>query len=220
MKKRVGMVFLFLVLSMPLLAGKITSLSQLFVLDKGLLDRDLDDLPDSVDLSIIIPDIPTPEEIALAADISARANFESLAVDFSLVMKESRFITTSEPRNAILIGNRLHVIGQQGMGGSQPNPPLTDHQGLIQIFSNEQRSGITLLAGSQQALLKTGRAFFLRWPYLWDITGEIQAPPTSKWKRMLKIFSAGQEWMTSALPSRALCMISRTLKRHMNLWTD
>ncbi|MCK4337739.1 MAG: hypothetical protein KAX11_07330, partial [Candidatus Aminicenantes bacterium] len=102
MKKYTGIVLIFLALTLPALGGEITSLSQLFVLGKGLQDSDLDDLADSFDLSIIIPDISTPEEIALAADIAARANLESLAVDFSLVLKESQVKNTAALRNAIL----------------------------------------------------------------------------------------------------------------------
>ncbi len=188
MKKFTGIVLIFLALTLPAPGGEITSLSQLFVLGKGLQDRDLDDLADSFDLSIIIPDISTPEEIALAADIAARANLESLAVDFSLVLKESQVKNTAALRNAILIGNRLHVIRQQGLGEQDPLPSLTKHQGVVQIFSNGQRSGITLLAGSQQALLKTGRAFFLRWPYLWDILGRDSGATYFKVEKDIKDF--------------------------------
>ncbi|MCX6563525.1 MAG: M14 family zinc carboxypeptidase, partial [Candidatus Aminicenantes bacterium] len=39
------------------------------------------------------------------------------------------------------------------------------------VFATKVQTGIVLLAGSEEALLQTGRAFFLRWPYFWDIWG-------------------------------------------------
>ena len=42
---------------------------------------------------------------------------------------------------------------------------------MVFIFSLKNRTCIACIAGSGEALLQTGRAFFLRWPYFWEIWG-------------------------------------------------
>ena len=65
------------------------SLSRLFLPGRAILDLDGDGFPEKPALTIILSDRATPAEQALAADIAARANFESLAIDFGLVKRES-----------------------------------------------------------------------------------------------------------------------------------
>ena len=101
---------IFIWLAIQCTAAEITSLSHVFKLNRGLLDRDEDGFADTVALCIVIPDTPTVYELAAASEIAARANLESLVVDFSLVKTESEFITLSCPVHPILIGSNLGPI--------------------------------------------------------------------------------------------------------------
>ena len=149
----------------------ISSLSHLFLLDAGILDLDGDNYADKVSIQIIIPDSPTAQEIATASDIAARANLESLNVDFFLVKKESQAKNQNLKSNLILIGSNLEWTKELIKSGKIHPSNFSDQQGLVATFSHKNRTGIVLLAGSEKALLETGRAFFLRWPYLWEIWG-------------------------------------------------
>jgi hypothetical protein len=154
-------------------AAQIDSLSQLYLMGKGVLDLDQDGCADQPALTIFLPDKPTASELAVAGDLSARINLESLAVDFSLVYTESEPPAAS-PSLSVLIGGRLRTVAELKRRDRTLQAPISENQGLIQLVTLGEGSGVVLIAGSDQALLKTGRAFFLRWPYLWDVWGRQQ----------------------------------------------
>ncbi|MGD2246040.1 MAG: hypothetical protein PVI11_05790, partial [Candidatus Aminicenantes bacterium] len=154
--------------------AEIASLSEIFHLGKGIRDLDKDNLGDKVVLNIILPDTPNAYEIAAAGDIAARANLESLVVDFSLVKKESEVKDILNLENPVLIGPDLKWIKKMKKTGKIDLPPLEHSQGLVSLLPYKDKRLVVLTAGSEKALLATGRAFFLRWPYLWEIWGREQ----------------------------------------------
>lgn len=147
------------------------SLSRLFTPGKAVLDLDGDGFPEKPALTIIVPDKPTARELALAADVAARANFESLAVDFGLVRRESEVLSRPAPALSILIGAG-QTWAREALKERKLDPAsLPPNQGLIFLYSRQNRPGIACIAGSDETLLQTGRAFFLRWPYFWEVWG-------------------------------------------------
>ncbi len=172
MRKRIFFILICLLYCLPLAAAEIDSLSQVFQLSKGLLDRDGDSIADTIALRIIIPDLPTAEELAVASDIAARANLESLVIDFGLVQKESELLREEDTQTiSVLIGTNLNLVKTLSKNRGLNLENLGSDQGYISLYSQNGQDYIILAAGSEKALLKTGRAFFLRWPYLWDIWG-------------------------------------------------
>ena len=151
-------------------AEGLNSLSRVFSLGHGLADSDGDGLADSFAFRIVIPDRPTAEEAAAAADIAGRANLESLAADFDLVVPESRFLRDKKAGAVILIGSRLRSIKDLVLK-DKDLASLGAGEGVVACFRQPGLEGLALLAGSDEALLKTARAFFLRWPYFWEIWG-------------------------------------------------
>ncbi|MCR4395326.1 MAG: M14 family metallopeptidase [Candidatus Saccharicenans sp.] len=137
----------------------------------SLLDKDGDGLTDSLELAIIIPDEPLAEELALASDLAARVNLESLALNFDLVHRESEIRNLASLKNPVLIGSRLKLSRKIIEEEKIDLAGLKANQGLVVVFKHQGRQGIICLAGSPEALLRTGRAFFLRWPYFWEIWG-------------------------------------------------
>ncbi len=168
------LLFLLILLFLNLQAGTagITSLSHIFLMGKGIQDLDEDNLPDHVALQIFIPVAASAYELAAAADIAARANLESLVVDFSLVKKESEVKSLQDLENPIFIGTNLEVLEKLKKEGKVSLPALNKNQGLVTLFSSKKEQAIAVIAGSEEALLQTARSFFLRWPYLWDIWGK------------------------------------------------
>jgi len=165
--------FIFILLNLGLYTGfaEISSLTEIFLLGKGIQDSDRDNLGDKVSLRFIIPDSPSVYELAVAADMAARANLESLALDFFIVKKESEVEKLQDLENPIFIGNNLKFIKELQKKGEQIPSKLKPDQGLVSLISYENRKGVVLIAGSEKALLQAGRSFFLRWPYLWEIWG-------------------------------------------------
>ena len=172
MRKRVFFILLCLLFTLPTAAVDINSLSQIFQLGKGLLDRDGDSLAETIALRIIIPDLPTAEELAVASDIAARANLESLLVDFGLVQKESEMLIEGATQTlSILVGTNVNLVKTLSKNNALKLMDLAHDQGQVSLVSQDGHNYIILAGGSKEALLKTGRAFFLRWPYVWDIWG-------------------------------------------------
>jgi hypothetical protein len=170
MKKSLILVLL-LVVGLSPVAAEMGSLSHLFLLGKGLKDTDGDGLADKIALTIVIPDNPSSSELALAADIAARANFESLAQDFNLIKRESEVPNIDKAENPILIGTNVKWLRDALKGKDIVLPELGASQAVAAVFATKTQTGVVLTAGSDDALLQAGRAFFLRWPYFWDIWG-------------------------------------------------
>ena len=151
----------------PAAGADMDSLSRIFLPGRAVLDLDGAGFPEKPALTIIVPDQPTAGELALAADIAARANFESLAVEFGLVRRESEVSAESPLPFPILVGSRL-AWSREALKERAPLPP---NEGRVFLVTRKNVTGIACVGGSDDALLKTGRAFFLRWPYFWEIWG-------------------------------------------------
>lgn len=184
MKKSVVLI-LFLAFGLGPALADMGSLSHLFLLGKGLKDTDGDGLADKVALTIVIPDNPSAVELALAADIAARANFESLAQDFTLVKRESEVPNIEKAENPILIGTNVKWLRDALKGKDIVLPELGASQGVVAVFASKTQTGLVLAAGSEDALLQTGRAFFLRWPYFWDVWGREEGATFDKLEKDL-----------------------------------
>lgn len=140
--------------------GDITSLSQVFKLGHGIEDSDGDGYADHIALSLIIPENSSAYFTAAAEDITARANLESLAGHFNLIAPKEL-----EKQDSIPI--HLHITAGPFSGYA----PLNPQEGRILLSETSRGPRITAAGGSAEAMLKTCRAFFLRWPYLWNIWG-------------------------------------------------
>jgi hypothetical protein len=152
-------------------AAEVDSLSQVFVVGRGLKDTDQDHLADAISFVIVVPDQPSAAEMALASDIAARFNFESLSQDLDLVKRESELQASPAGTNRILIGSNLRRPRDLNRRGRLELPALESRQGAVILLGGDAGGEILVTAGSAEALLETGRAFFLRWPYIWEIWG-------------------------------------------------
>jgi hypothetical protein len=170
MKKALLAALAAVVLIQPGLAD-VDSLSRLFAPGKAVIDLDGDGFPEKPALTIVVPDKATAGELALAADIAARVNFESLAVDLGLVRRESEVGAGQPPALSILVGGNLAWVREALKERRREPAVLGPNQGLVFLSVRPGRSAIACVAGSDEALLRTGRAFFLRWPYFWEIWG-------------------------------------------------
>lgn len=170
MKKILLAALLPLLLARPGLA-ELSSLSQLYAQGKTVQDLDGDGHGEKVVMSVIIPDNPSAAEIALASDIAARVNLESLAQDFAVVRKESEVASWESLPNPILIGADLRWVRDIAKDRKLDVAGLGPDKGLVFVFAHKSQRGIACVAGSADALLRTGRAYFLRWPYFWEVWG-------------------------------------------------
>ncbi len=170
MKKKAS-ILLFIWLALNCSGAELESLADVFHPGKGIMDRDHDGFADHVSLCMIIPKEPTAAEIAAASDIAARANFDSLVVDFSLVKKEFELAKLPPDAFPVLIGSNLAAVKKWALEEGIPLDKLSKNQGFVALYAADGKNGLVLVGGSDEALLHTARAFFLRWPYLWEVWG-------------------------------------------------
>ncbi len=170
MKKRI-FILMFIWFAINCAGAEFTSLSAVFRPGKGIIDQDKDGFAERISLCVVIPDEPSAFEIAAASDIAARANFDSLVVDFSIVKKESEYRALSSQAFPILIGSKLEAVKKWAAQKKLSLDQLEKNQGIVALLTGSQQSGVVLAAGSDESLLRTAREFFLRWPYLWEIWG-------------------------------------------------
>ena len=171
MKIKAVWLIIILILAIGRGSAEIGSLSQIFLLGKGLKDLDGDHNADKIGFYVIIPDHPSAAEIAVAADIAARANLESLSQDLALVKKELEIKRHGNEESLILVGSNLKLIQDLTKKAGLAFPELGPRQGAVYLLGPESQTDVAVVAGSDEALLKTGRAFFLRWPYFWEVWG-------------------------------------------------
>jgi hypothetical protein len=152
-------------------AADIGSLSHLFRPGRTLADADGDGLIDRAVLTIIIPNAPTSTELILAGDIAARANMESLVQNFGFIRREDDVPDIDKVENAVILGANVGWLREAIEDKDIVVPELGPNQGFVGVYAAKSRTGLFVVAGSEDALLQTGRAFFLRWPYIWDIWG-------------------------------------------------
>src|SRR5512141_144239 len=119
----------------------VDSLSRIFVPGRAVLDLDGDGFPEKPVLTVIIPDKPTAGELALAADIAARTNFESLAVEFGLVRHESEVSGDPAVAFPILIGMSLGGVREALKERGVDPASIAPNQGRIFLFSRAGRTG-------------------------------------------------------------------------------
>ena len=167
------------------------SLSRIFVPGRAVLDLDGDGFPEKPVLTVVIPDKPTAGELALAADIAARANFESLAIEFGLVRRESEIAGDTPLPFPVFIGNNLSWVREALKEAGSAPVSLAPNQGRVFLVSRKNRTAIACMGGSDETLLRTGRAFFLRWPYFWEIWGRETGATYESLERDIASFLAG-----------------------------
>ena len=187
-KKILGVICLAVLFSFGF-GSNINSLSDVFAPGKGLLDKDGDGFPDGIGLYLIIPENASSYEITSASDIAARANLESLVVDMDLLSRDTSAVFNSKHSAfPIIISHDLSWIKKVFPGLNELPDELPSHQGLVCVSTSKHGKIIMVTAGSKETLLKTSRAFFLRWPYLWDIWGREQGVTYPKVEKDIKTY--------------------------------
>ncbi|MFQ6038081.1 MAG: M14 family metallopeptidase, partial [Candidatus Aminicenantales bacterium] len=152
-------------------ATEVKSLSDVLKVGSGIQDTDRDGFAERSALCVVIPEHPSVYETAAAADLAARVNFECLAVDFGVVKTAQTFHQARPPLIPVYLASTPERASRWAGKQRIPLRDLRDEDGLVAVLSDSPGGGLLVAGGSGKALLQTARAFFLRWPYLWDVWG-------------------------------------------------
>ena len=194
MRKKILWILCFALFFSYSFGNEIHSLSDVFALGKGLLDKDGDGFPDHISLSIIMPENASAYEIISASDIAARANLESLVVDMNLVSESLSYALGDEHNSfPIILTHDLSWVKKTYPTLNEIPNEIPAQDGLVLLTRSGQQPVMIVVSGSKENLLKTSRAFFLRWPYLWDIWGRKQGATYPQVEKDIKNYLKSHE---------------------------
>ena len=166
------------------------SLSELFAPGVVFQDRNADGAIDFVDARIVLPEQPTSDELAAAADVAARLGFETSAMDLPMVRPfdklraalspvEGRLTTsakapavekadtTSGTGASIFIGAKS--LAQAGVSLDAIGAAgLKAGDGLVTAFSLAGRPAVAVLGGDEAGLSAAAVMLAGHLPFIWD----------------------------------------------------
>ncbi|MFQ5789977.1 MAG: hypothetical protein ACE5JI_05805, partial [Acidobacteriota bacterium] len=129
-----------------------------------LQDRSGDDQVDFVDVRIVLPDEPAPEEVAAAAAVAGRFGFETSGLSLPLVVRATEIDETGEAHPLVVLGASNPLLPEVV---AQRLEELREGQGLVVSIKDR-----VVLAGKDPAGTRAAaEAFAARSPYLWEVIG-------------------------------------------------
>jgi hypothetical protein len=177
------------------------ALSDFFKPGVVLQDRNGDGAIDFVDARIVLPEQPSPGELAAASDIAARLGFETSAMNLPVLV--SRGFDAAQANPAIFVGAKSLAgsgITLDAIGGAG----LKAGDGAVIAFSSGGKTFVAVLGGDEVGLASAAIMLAGHLPYVWDQKG----PTTDKVADEVKQFLAGKgvtaaSSMTTAVYTRA-----------------
>ena len=154
-------------------------------------DRNEDDVIDFVAARIVVPDPPSPAELAAAANVGARLGWETSALDLGLL-----------DRDTVGGWDVPVVLITRG-----PTPSLGPGEGAVELIAPDERmraGGLRLSGGDASGLLAAASYASARLPSLWDVEG---ATWTDAAERLRSI--AGEEGVDSVRVQRIVVDAAR-----------
>lgn len=147
----------------PAVAVPAGGLGRLFEPGAILQDRNGDGHTDFIDVRIVVPDAPAPDEVAAAAALAARLGFESSAMSLPLVFRAGE-LAAGDRSPRILIG-ATNPLAPPALAARIRD--LGADRGLVAAID-----GAIVVAGAAPAGTRAAaEAFASRSPYFWEATG-------------------------------------------------
>src|SRR5882672_10905497 len=136
-------------------------------------DRNGDGAVDFVDARIVLPEEPSPGELAAASDIAARLGFETSAMN--LPVPVSRGFDAAQVSPTIFVGVKSLAgsgVTLEAIGGTG----LKAGDGAVIAFSQGGKTAVAVLGGDESGLASAAIVLAGHLPYVWDQKG----PTTDK----------------------------------------
>ena len=141
---------------------RVAGLAEVFTPGWALQDRNGDTQADFIAARIVVPETPSPEELAAATALAARLGLETSGLTLPLVFRPS----DAEPSD----GPRIVV----GTGNTELDPAMATRarslaagQGLVAMTGN----AVVVAGGDDVGTQAAAEAFAARSPYLWAVIG-------------------------------------------------
>lgn len=148
------------------------SLSSLFSLSSGFVyDTNDDGIADAVAARVVVPALPSLEDIQAASNLAARLGFETSALTLPVVIRETETI----PQGAlpILVGATNRSVARLAQEGAIDLAALKPGQGLIAAVSLTpgNRRALVVAGPDGKGTLAAANVLAARLPRLWNMSG-------------------------------------------------
>ncbi len=147
-------------------AVPVAGLAGVFAPGGILKDRNGDDRVDDLELSLVLPNQPAPEDVAAAVALAARFGLESSGLSFPLAFRAAD-VELDDGVPKIIIGGGNELLGPDLR---QRLTDLQEGHGLVTEWNGHIVAAGRDAAGTQAA----AEAFAARSPYLWEVIGRDQ----------------------------------------------
>jgi hypothetical protein len=136
-------------------------------------DTNGDGLNDAVEARVVVPAVPTADDIEAAANIAARLGYETTALTLPLVERDSEVKIPGEIGLPILVGRQNAFVQKLVERGAISLKSLQPGQGLIALVSSPLGgpAGVVVAGGDDAGTLAAGVELGARLPRLWNMTG-------------------------------------------------
>ncbi len=158
----------------PPTSPSIDSLATVFSGPHGALtDTNGDGLADSVAARVVVPTVPTADDVEAAANIAGRLGYETTALTLPLVVRDNEVTSPADIRLPILVGRENTFIKSLVEHGAINPKALQPGQGLVSIVTSPLGGpvGIVVVGGDDAGTLAAGVELAARLPRLWNMTG-------------------------------------------------
>ncbi len=149
-------------------------ITEAFSLTEGVVrDTNGDGLADQVAARIVVSAKPAPEDVLAAVNIAARLGYETLSMDFPIVIREDRLTRAQEIALPIVVGRDNSTIRRLVKQGVIDLEPLKAGQGLIALVPSPLGGpdGLAIVGGDNEGTLTAALEFAARLPRVWAMTG-------------------------------------------------
>ena len=151
-------------------------LSQIFGIEKGLLrDRDRDQIPDDIEMMIVIPATVSSGASATSATahLGARLGLESTGLTFPLLGFDTELEDPElDRRPLVLIGDNNELVQELERQGKLRSGALTAGRGRIEVVPDalNESSAVVITGYNRSAEAAAIDYLSRRAPYLWEIS--------------------------------------------------
>src|SRR6478672_8060422 len=142
------------------------SLSEFFKTGVVFQDRNGDGVVDFVDARIVVTALPSPGELAAAADVAARLGYETTAMNVPVVYDAARRFEAADAPT-IFIGERSLARGEvaaAAIGGTGLKPG----EGVVSSFTLAGKPAVAVLGGDDDGLTTAAVMLAGHLPHVWD----------------------------------------------------
>ena len=136
-------------------------------------DTNGDRLNDAVAARVIVPGVPSADDVEAAANIAARLGYETTALTLPLVERDFEVKSPADIALPILVGRQNAFVQKLVERGAIGLKSLQPGQGLVVLVPSPLGgpAGIVVAGGDDAGTLAAGVELAARLPRLWNMTG-------------------------------------------------